>query len=120
MPISSTTRRKNYKRNHILNIIRYSSSNISRSDIKRETEYSMTTVLNTVAELIDKKLIYEDEPSQNETRIGRKPTYLHLNPAGAYFIGIEFNIQKMYWAILNFSGVVIHSNHIEIENNVTS
>lgn len=120
MPISITTRRKNYKRNHILNIIRYSSSNISRSDIKKETEYSMTTVLNTVAELIDKKLIYEDEPSRNETRIGRKPTYLHLNPSGAYFIGIEFNIQKMYWAILNFSGVVIHSNHIEIENNVTS
>ncbi len=120
MTLSITARRKNYKKNHILNLIRYSSSNISRSDIKRKTEYSMTTVLNTVAELLDEKLIYEDAPDQSELLIGRKPTYLHLNPAGGYFIGIEFNIQKMHWAILDFSGIVIYSNYLKIKNDVTS
>ncbi|RRD93633.1 ROK family protein [Clostridiales bacterium COT073_COT-073] len=120
MELPITERRKNYKKNRILNIIRYSDAEISRFDIKKITEYSMTTVLNIVEELLSDKLIYENEPDMTHGRVGRRPTYLSLNPQGGYFIGLEFNIQKMYYTILNFSGKVIYSNFLLLKNNITA
>lgn len=102
--------RKFYKRNKILNIIRYN-DNISRHDIKKITAYSMTTVLNVTEELLKDKLIYEEDC--NESRVGRKPLWLRINPAGGYFIGVEFNLNYMHCAMLNFNGETIFEHGLK-------
>lgn len=109
--------RKYYKRNKILNIIRYN-ENVSRHDLKKITSYSMTTVLNITEELLNDKLIYEEDC--NEARVGRKPLWLKINPAGGYFIGIEFNLYYMHCAILNFNGETVFEHCLQIPKDICS
>ena len=101
--------RKKYKRNHILNIIRYGKE-ISRFEVKKTSRYSMTTVLDVVDSLLKENLIYEEECG--ESRVGRKPLWLRINPDGGYFIGVEFNAENMYCVVLNFTGSEIYSKRI--------
>jgi len=109
--------RKYYKRNKILNIIRYN-QNISRHDLKKITSYSMTTVLSITEELLNDKLIYEEDC--NEARVGRKPLWLKINPVGGYFIGIEFNLYYMHCAMLNFNGETIFEHCLKIPKEICS
>lgn len=102
--------RKFYKRNKILNVIRYN-ENVSRYDLRKITSYSMTTILNTTEELLNDSLIYEEHC--DEPRVGRKPLWLKINPAGGYFIGIEFNLNHMYCAMLNFNGETVFEHSIK-------
>ena len=69
--------RKNYQRNKMLSVIR-SNKNVSRNDVKKITSLSMTTVLNTIDELIQEGLVYEEICS--DARIGRRPVCLRINP----------------------------------------
>ena len=109
---SQKSSRRYCQRSEILELIRYG-QNVSRFDIKKATAYSMTTVLTIIDELIDEGLIYEEEC--NETRIGRKPVWLRLNPDAGYFIGIEFNSREMHCIILDFTGEVIYKNESMIQ-----
>ena len=101
--------RKDQKRNQILSLIRQSKEPLSRFDIKKLTTYSMTTVSNTITELLQQGFIFEDVCSENN-RMGRKPIFLHLNPDGAYFVGVEFNIQNMHCAVLDFCGKSVYES----------
>ena len=96
--------RKNYQRNKMLSVIR-SHENISRNDVKKITSYSMTTVLNTVDELIHEGLVYEE--ICNDARIGRRPVWLRINPEGGYFLGVGFNRNAIYCVTLDFTGKLI-------------
>lgn len=96
--------RKLYQRNKMLNVIR-SKEDVSRNDVKKVTAYSMTTVLNTIDEMIQDGLIYEEQC--NDARIGRKPVWLRLNAEGGYFVGVEFNRSKVYCVILDFTGKIV-------------
>lgn len=96
--------RKLYQRNKMLSVIR-SNENVSRNDVKKVTAYSMTTVLNTIDEMIRDGLIYEEQC--NDVRVGRRPVWLRLNAEGGYFIGVEFNRSKIHGAVLNFTGKTI-------------
>ncbi len=98
--------RKNKKRNKILRTIRYGEE-ISRHEVKKITSYSMTTVLNTINELIEKKLLVEEECT--DLRAGRKPTWLHINPTGQYFIGVEFNADGIDCVVVNFAYEIVYS-----------
>jgi Transcriptional regulator/sugar kinase len=109
--------RKFYKRNKILNIIRYN-ENISRYDLKKITSYSMTTVLNITEELLKDKLIYEEDC--NESRVGRKPFWLKINPVAGYFIGIELNLKTIHCAMLNFYGEVVFEYCIKNPKDICS
>lgn len=101
--------RKDQKRNQILSLIRHSRQPLSRFDIKKLTTYSMTTVSNTITELLQQGFIFEDVCSENN-RMGRKPIFLHLNPDGGYFVGVEFNIQNMHCAVLDFCGKSVYES----------
>lgn len=104
--------RRNYQRNKMLNIIR-SHQDVSRNDVKKISAYSMTTVLSTVNEMIRDGLVVEEECE--DARVGRKPVWLRINPEGGYFIGIEFNRNRMHGVILNFAGTAIYERTIEID-----
>lgn len=96
--------RKLYQRNKMLNVIR-SNENVSRNDVKKVTAYSMTTVLNTIDEMIHDGLIYEEQC--NDVRVGRRPVWLRLNAEGGYFIGVEFNRSKIHCVVLDFTGTTV-------------
>ena len=98
--------RKNYKRNRVLDVLS-SNNQFSRSDIRKETAYSMTTILGLVEDLLEEGLVYEEECEDN--RVGRKPIWIKKNPEAGYYIGIEFNAQKMHYTILNFNNEIVVS-----------
>ena len=103
--------RKNYQRNKMLSVIR-SHENISRNDVKKITSYSMTTVLNTVDELIHEGLVHEE--ICNDARIGRRPVWLRINPEGGYFLGVGFNRNAIYCVTLDFTGKLIYEAEQDI------
>lgn len=105
--------RKNYQRNKMLSVIR-SHENISRNDVKKITSYSMTTVLNTVDELIHEGLVYEE--ICNDARIGRRPVWLRINPEGGYFLGVGFNRNAIYCVTLDFTGKLIYEAEQDIRS----
>ena len=69
--------RKTFKRNKILSIIK-NSEHLSRFDLKKITNYSMTTILGLIDELIEEKFLCEQESV--DARVGRKPLWLKINP----------------------------------------
>lgn len=111
--------RKQLKRNHILDLIRRSPEPLSRFNIKKMTGYSMTTVSNTITELLQEGLLTEDTCSDTG-RMGRKPIFLHLNSSGGYFIGIEFNIQAIHYVILDFKCTPIFSGQATITEPIST
>lgn len=98
--ISVTEERKRQKRNQILQTIR-SKGDVSRFDVKKKTKLSMSTVLTFIERLLEEGLLYEEE--SDKTGVGRKPTWLRINPDGRYFLGVDFNKDNIYISILNFS-----------------
>jgi predicted NBD/HSP70 family sugar kinase len=104
--------RKFYQRNKVLDILRYQTE-VSRYDIKKATLYSMTTVLSLVDELIHEEYIFEKDCAEN--RVGRKPTWLYLNPEAGYFIGLEFNGQSLHCNVLDFIGKVVHASSMDMD-----
>lgn len=91
---------------------------ISRSDVKKITGYSMTTVLNLTEELIARGLLMEE--ACTDLRTGRRPTWLHLRPQGAYSIGVEFNADAMNCVLMDLTGQVLHELSWHIRANTTS
>ena len=110
--------RKRNKRNYILNIIR-DNPGISKIDTKNISKYSMSTVLSVVAELTERKLIMET--GNGESKVGRKPSCMEVNPDGGYFLGVEFNAEFLYSVVLNLLGKVIFRKKYEIvmESDIT-
>lgn len=100
--------RKNNKRNHILSTVRYHAP-LSRHDVKKRTGYSMTTVLNTIGELVDRSLLAEEECV--DVRAGRRPVWLRICPQGAYTVGVEFNADRLACVVTDFSYHTIYTAH---------
>ena len=104
--------RKLFKRNKILYLIR-TTPRCSRFDIKKLTSYSMSTVLSIIDELVDGGFITEEESS--DVKVGRKPTWLTINPDYGVFIGVEFHLAHINCAMLDFMGNTIHQSFLPFE-----
>ncbi|MFP4662195.1 MAG: ROK family transcriptional regulator, partial [Halanaerobiales bacterium] len=97
----------------ILKLI-YKEKSISRAQIAEITGLSPATVSNIVKEMLEMDLI--KETTRGESRGGRKPVLLEINPGGAYFIGLE-------WGIAEIRGVIMDLNRnivVEVEEEVQS
>ncbi len=101
--------RKLFKRNKILYLIR-TAPRCSRFDIKKLTSYSMSTVLSIIDELVDGGFITEEASS--DVKVGRKPTWLTINPDYGVFIGVEFHLAHINCAMLDFMGNTIHQSFL--------
>lgn len=110
-------KRKQIKKNNIIRVIR-EIPEVSRYVLKKETKYSMTTILNSVTALIEEGLITEEESTQKS--VGRTPVYLNVNPEGKYFIGVEFNAEGLKIVIMNFAFEIIYSEHYKIPKKVNT
>lgn len=100
--------RKFYKRNKILDIIR-NEAYCSRADIKKITSYSMSTVLEFVDGLLKEGCITEE--ASTLTKVGRKPTWLKINPNYGRFVGFDIHGTRMNCALTDFDGKIIKYLH---------
>lgn len=98
--------RKLYKRNRLMEILRSSDQELSRFDLKKISGYSMSSVLELSKEMIDEGLIYEEECA--ESRVGRKPAWLKINPSGGFYVGLEFNAQYMNCVVMDLVGNILY------------
>ncbi len=109
-------KRKQIKKNNIIKVIR-DHEDVSRYVLKKKTKYSMTTILNSVVALIEEGLVTEEESTQKS--VGRTPVYLKLNPEGRFFIGVEFNAERVKVSIVNFAVVVVYTKAYKLPNRAT-
>jgi len=109
-------KRKQVKKNNIIKVIR-ENDEVSRYVLKKKTKYSMTTILNSVTSLIELGLITEEESTQKN--VGRTPVYLNINPEGRYFVGIEFNAEKIKASVINFAVEVEYSKKYRMPKEAT-
>ncbi len=88
----------------ILNTIRQLGT-VSRSDVARLTGLSVGAVTGLTAELIRDGLIYEKQ--EGDSRGGRPPILLALQPDGAYVVGLKLTEDHITFALTNLDADVI-------------
>ena len=109
--------RKTRYRNKILGIIR-NNEPVSRFDVKKISSYSMTTTLSMIDEMLADGYIVES--GVGESSGGRRPTWLKINPAGGYFLGVDFNANYVYSAIIDLGGDIIYTDTIKVPNDLNT
>lgn len=87
---------------------------VSRTDITKMTDLSPTTVSTLVEELLKNKLIVE--VGVGESKGGRKPILLDLNPTGKYMISIYISVDSLYVALLNLRFSIIDSLSVSLQS----
>jgi glucokinase len=92
-------------RSSILEMVR-SNSPISRTQIAEDLQVSLPTVMRIVDELMDEGLVIED--GEKEWSGGRKRKRLIFNGSGHLVIGIDLGGTKLYGAVADFNGKILH------------
>lgn len=95
---------KVHNRAAILNAVRQYGP-ISRVDVARRAGLSVGTVTGLTRELIDDGLIYEKQ--EGDSRGGRPPILLALQPDGAYVVGIKLTEDHITFALTNLDADVV-------------
>lgn len=90
-------------RRTILNII-YRQQPISRADTARETGLQRSTVSLIVDELINEGWVIEGEHGRIPR--GRRPIFLHINAAGAGFIGASIDRETISFGLADLAGKI--------------
>ena len=76
-------------RSAVLNTIKTSGA-ISRIEIARKTGLSAATVTGITAQLIESGLVFEK--AEGDSRGGRRPILLAINPKGGYVVGVKLMV----------------------------
>ncbi|ACL70814.1 ROK family transcriptional regulator [Halothermothrix orenii] len=87
---------------------------ISRAEIAEITGLTPATVSNIVKDLLKMDLVRETR--QGESRGGRKPILLEVNPEGAYVIGLEWGIGEIKAVLLNLNKKVIKTIKKQVDS----
>ncbi|MGD2156521.1 MAG: ROK family transcriptional regulator [Anaerolineales bacterium] len=111
-PLGSRDLIRAINRSAVLNTIKTHGA-ISRTEIARRTGLSAATVTGITAELIQKGLIFEKE--EGDSRGGRRPILLAINPRGGYVVGIKLMEERVIGAITDLEATVItkHTSHLQ-------
>lgn len=103
---------KKENQNFILELIQ-NNDLITRPKLARLANMSPTTVSRIVSFLIEEGLI--QETNQYTTGVGRKATYLALNPDSLLSIGVELDERLVRFGIFDFLGEAIVTKEMEKE-----
>ena len=95
----------------VLNSIRQHGP-ISRVDVSRRTGLSVGSVTALTRELVENGLIYEKQ--EGDSRGGRPPILLALQPEGAYVVGAKLTEDHITFALTNLDADVI--GRLTLEN----
>lgn len=101
---------KKYNEIGMLDLIRRHGS-ISKADLSRLTGLSATASGMIVSALQEKG--YIREAGEGESRGGRKPVMLELNPHSIYSIGVDIDVNYLNVILMDITGNVI-DEHIEM------
>jgi predicted NBD/HSP70 family sugar kinase len=115
LPLGNRDLIRAINRSTILNTIKMSGA-ISRVEIARKTGLSAATVTGITAELIKDGLIYEK--AEGDSRGGRRPILLAINPQGGYVVGVKLMEKQVVGAITNLEATII-AKHSEEHQDKT-
>lgn len=105
---SLVEQRQIIRKNIIFNHIRKNNGLLSRNDITRITNYSMTTVASLVDSLTAEGLVQETESS--DSRVGRRPLLLSVTPDSILFAGIDCTISNINITVINCLEEVVYEH----------
>ena len=94
---------------HILRTIKERGT-ISRTDLQTRTGLSWGTITNTTRDLLNRNLIREEGAIQ--TKAGRKPVCLSINPSTHVLIGLDISPHVLRCIALNLNVVLLDRNHL--------
>ena len=101
-------------RSAILNTIK-THGPISRVEIVRFTKLSAATVSGITAELIDDDLVFEKETG--DSKGGRRPILLALNPRGGYVVGLKLSESQVIGVITDLEATVLAKHTRSLDNH---
>lgn len=100
------------KKAQIVNEV-FRSAQCSRFDLARRLNINATAVGGYVDEFLRAGLLVEGEPVQS--RPGRAPVPLRLNPDHGCFLGVDFEALRARAALCDFAGGVLHEREVPIK-----
>ncbi len=101
-------------RSAILNTIK-THGPISRVEIVRLTRLSAATVSGITAELIDDDLVFEKETG--DSKGGRRPILLALNPKGGYVVGLKLSENQIVGVLTDLKATVLAKHTQSLGNH---
>jgi predicted NBD/HSP70 family sugar kinase len=101
-------------RSAILNTVK-TDGPISRTEIARQTGLSAATVSGITANLIASELVFEKE--EGDSRGGRRPILLALNPRGGYVIGVKLTEENITCALTDLESSVVAKETYLLSNH---
>lgn len=101
-------------RSAVLNTIK-TQGPISRVDIARISRLSAATISGITAELIDDDLIFEKETG--DSRGGRRPILLALNPKGGYVVGLKLLERQVVGVLTDLEATVLSKYTLSLDNH---
>lgn len=90
---------------------------VSRADLARRLSLTPATITRIVSDLAGQGLVREAaKPAQAGAarEVGRPGIGISLNPAGAYFLGVEIGVGVMRFALLDLSADVVVSSTLHV------
>lgn len=87
----------------ILNIIKHN-DRVSRVDLSKLTGLSKGGITPIINELINLRLIRESGIS--DTKSGRKPITLEINPSGCHAVAVDFSRKRFSVSLINLKGEI--------------
>lgn len=100
-------------RSNVLNTIKTNGS-ISRIEIARSTGLSAATVTSITADLIADGFVYEKE--EGDSRGGRRPILLAINPRGGYVVGIKLMEDHAIGAITDLEATIVAKHSCKLKD----
>lgn len=90
---------------------------VSRADLARRLSLTPATITRIVSDLARQGLLREaGKPAQNGgvREVGRPGIGISLDPAGAYFLGVEIGVGVMRFALLDLAAEVVASSVLHV------
>jgi N-acetylglucosamine repressor len=103
-PIVNRDMMRAINRSVVLNMIK-ARGPISRTEISQQTGLSPATVSGVTAELMEEGLIFEK--AAGDSRGGRRPILLALNPSAGYVVGLKLTEDQVIGAITDLEATII-------------
>lgn len=97
--------RKRATRRHILTLI-HSAGSISQTQIVEKTKIRLGTIQLLIEELIRENLIRIK--GEGESRGGRRPTLLEINPDSHWTIGLDIDEERIIGGLVNLKGEIVN------------
>ena len=97
-------------RSAVLDLVRRESP-ISRTEIAERLDVSLPTVMRILDELIEENLVVPDDGMQSGR--GRPRALVRFNETGFVVLGVDLGGTKMYGAVADLGGNILHEEHLE-------